>query len=192
MNKFLNNADLELFKFINSHRNAFWDEIMYQISTTNIWIPLYVYIIFILFKEFKKKGWICLAALITLIILSDKVSTFFKYFMKTLRPSHEIYLKSFIHLSKAGPGGLYGYVSSHASNFFSFTILLFMVLPKKYNWFKVVLLSCALLVAYSRIYNGVHYPFDVLRGMALGSFMGLVFGVILKYNKSINLPTIKD
>jgi membrane-associated phospholipid phosphatase len=38
----------------------------------------------------------------------------------------------------------------------------------------------------------VHYPFDVLRGMALGSFMGLVFGVILKYNKSINLPAIKN
>ena len=61
MNKLLNNTDLELFKFINSHHNAFWDEIMYQISTTNIWIPLYVYIIFILFKEFinSESGVVC-------------------------------------------------------------------------------------------------------------------------------------
>jgi len=192
MYKFFNNTDIKLFEFINSHHNTFWDEIMYQVSTTNIWIPLYVYIIFILFKEFNKKGWICLAVLVATLFISDRISTFFKYFMKTLRPSHEIYFKSFIHLSKAGPGGLYGYVSSHASNFFSFTILLFIILPKKYNGFKIVLLTSALLVAYSRIYNGVHYPLDVLRGILLGSFLGLVFGVILKYNKSINLSVNKD
>jgi len=117
-----------------------------------------------------------------MIILSDRISTIFKYVMKVLRPSHEFYLKSIVHLSKAGPGGLYGYVSSHASNFFSLTIFIFILLPYKYNWFKIVLFACALLVCYSRIYNGVHYPLDVIRGVLLGSVLGLLFALVLKYN----------
>ena len=40
----------------------------------------------------------------------------------------------------------------------------------------------AILVSYSRIYNGVHYPFDVVRGILLGSAIGLIFALILKIN----------
>lgn len=178
----MNTINLKLFFYINSHRNSFLDEIMYQLSSTEVWIPVYLFIIFILYKVYDKKSWIFILSAILMIIISDKVSTFFKYLMKTLRPSHEIYLKSMIHLSKAGPGGLYGYVSSHASNFFALAIFLLILFPSKYNWFKIGFIAAAILVSYSRIYNGVHYPFDVVRGILLGSSIGLIFGLILKNN----------
>ena len=182
MNDIINTTNLKLFFYINSHRNSFLDEIMYQLSSTVIWIPVYLFIIFILYKVYNKKSWIFILSAILMIIISDKVSTFFKYLMKTLRPSHEIYLKSMIHLSKAGPGGLYGYVSSHASNFFALAMFLLILFPSKYNWLKIGFLISAILVSYSRIYNGVHYPFDVVRGILLGSAIGLIFALILKIN----------
>ena len=182
MDNIINTTNLKILFYINSHHNSFLDEIMYQMSSTEIWIPLYLFIIFILYKVYDKKSWIFILSAILMIIISDKVSTFFKYLMKTLRPSHEIYLKSMIHLSKAGPGGLYGYVSSHASNFFALAIFLIVLLPNKYNWLKIGFLISAILVSYSRIYNGVHYPFDVVRGILLGSAIGLIFALILKIN----------
>lgn len=180
MDNIINKTNLELLFYINSHRNSFLDELMYLLSSTEIWIPVYLFIIFILYRVYKSKSWIFLLSAIIMIIISDKVSTFFKYFMKTLRPSHEIYLKSMIYISKAGPGGLYGYVSSHASNFFALAIFLIIILPNKYNWFKIGIGISAVLVSYSRIYNGVHYPFDVLRGILLGSVIGFIFALILK------------
>ena len=182
MDNIINTTNLKILFYINSHHNSFLDEIMYQMSSTEIWIPLYLFIIFILYKVYDKKSWIFILSAILMIIISDKVSTFFKYLIKTLRPSHEINLKSMIHLSNAGPGGLYGYVSSHASNFFALAIFLIVLLPNKYNWLKIGFLISAILVSYSRIYNGVHYPFDVVRGILLGSAIGLIFALILKIN----------
>lgn len=183
MDNIINTTNLKLFIFINSHHNQFWDEIMYIISGTAVWIPLDLYVLYTLYKEFKKKSWIYILAVLITLAISDKVSTYFKYLMKTLRPSHEDYLKPIIHLSKSGPGGLYGYVSSHASNFFSVTMFMCIVLPKKYNWLKVILIISAVFVSYSRIYNGVHYPLDVIRGILLGSSIGLLVALILKQNK---------
>ena len=101
MNKIINVADLKIFLYINSHHNVFWDEVMYLLSTTNIWIPLYIYILFIFYKIYKRKSWICIATAIIMISISDQVSNYFKYLTKALRPSHEMYLKNIIHLSKA-------------------------------------------------------------------------------------------
>jgi len=182
MNNSIDSTNLKLFFLINGHHNSFLDEIMYLLSSTEVWIPVYLFILFTLYKVYKNKSWIFIVSAISMIIISDKISTFFKYVMKTLRPSHEIYLKPIIHLSKAGPGGLYGYVSSHASNFFSLAIFLTVLLPYKYNWFKIVFFLSAILVAYSRIYNGVHYPFDVIRGILLGAAIGLLFAILLKNN----------
>jgi len=182
MNNSIDSTNLKLFFLINGHHNSFLDEIMYLLSSTEVWIPVYLFILFTLYKVYKNKSWIFIVSAISMIIISDKISTFFKYVIKTLRPSHEIYLKPIIHLSKAGPGGLYGYVSSHASNFFSLAIFLTVLLPYKYNWFKIVFFLSAILVAYSRIYNGVHYPFDVIRGILLGAAIGLLFAILLKNN----------
>jgi undecaprenyl-diphosphatase len=187
----VNSNDLRLFFLINGHHNTFLDKLMYLFSSTEVWIPVYLFILYTLYKEYRNKSWIFMLSAIMMVIISDKVSTFLKYLMKILRPSHEIYLKPMIHLSKAGPGGLYGYVSSHASNFFSLAIFLIVLLPKKYNGLKIGFLLSAILVAYSRIYNGVHYPLDVARGILLGTAIGLLFAIVLK-NNIVNKLEVKN
>jgi len=55
--------------------------------------------------------------------------------------------------------------SAHAANWFAMTMVLFLFYRRSL-WF---MLPLALTVSFSRVYNGVHYPSDVLAGMILGA-----------------------
>jgi undecaprenyl-diphosphatase len=67
-------------------------------------------------------------------------------------------------------GGLYGFVSSHASNSFNVAFLSLMFIKKR--WYTISIISWAAIIGYSRIYLGVHYPGDVICGALLGAFVG--------------------
>jgi undecaprenyl-diphosphatase len=149
---------------------------MYAASNKLFWFPFYILIVYVLFRSFGKQCWQPLLFIALLIIASDQISAhLIKNAVMRLRPSHEIALIPLIHLSKAGPGGLYGFISSHAANTTSLTVFLVLLLNKRLLPLKIILISWALLVSYSRIYNGVHYPSDVLVAIVIGSLLGLLF-----------------
>src|SRR5699024_6648666 len=138
-----------------------------------IWIPFYFLLLMIIVRLYKKRSWIVCIFIGALITISDQVSSgVLKPLVDRLRPSHNPDLLELIHLSKAGPGGMYSFVSGHATNCFALFIFLSLILNAKLKWSKYVLLIWALLVSYSRIYVGVHYPGDVLGGALLGSLIG--------------------
>ena len=61
----------------------------------------------------------------------------------------------------------YSFPSGHTCASFACTLVLYRILPKKYGVPAVLL---AALIAFSRLYVGVHYPTDVLGGLAVGIF----------------------
>jgi membrane-associated phospholipid phosphatase len=65
----------------------------------------------------------------------------------------------------ANKGGRDSMPSSHAANWFAATMILFLFYRRSL-WFMLLL---ALAVSFSRVYNGVHYPSDVLAGAILGA-----------------------
>ncbi|MCU4177332.1 phosphatase PAP2 family protein [Carboxylicivirga sp. N1Y90] len=172
--------DKELLLFLNSFFNHFWDHFFWLFTSKEIWVPLYVTIAYVIFKNHGLKGFVTMIFIGLLITLCDQISTnVFKEGFERLRPSHDEDLKYLVHLINGKRGGLYGFVSSHATNSFGlamFTSLLFR--NKTYTW---VIFIWASINAYSRIYMGVHFPGDILGGLLLGLILGrLVYELYLR------------
>lgn len=175
----LNSLDTQLFLYLNNKHCAFLDVIMYWMSDKLFWVPFYVILLILIVWYYKKKSIPILLSITALITLSDQISaSLIKDLVKRPRPSHELALQGLVHLSKAGPGGQYGFVSSHASNCFALFCFLSLILPKSFRNLKYILCFWAIIVSYSRIYNGVHYPGDVIGGALLGAFLAWLISLI--------------
>jgi undecaprenyl-diphosphatase len=179
----LQHLDQQLFLFLNSHNSPFWDTVMYTISGRVIWAPIYLAILFYLGFKYKRRFLIIVPFILIAVTLADQVSVqLFKNIFMRLRPCHEPSLAGMVHLVKGECGGLYGFVSSHASNSFNVALLSLMFIKKR--WYTISIITWALVIGYSRIYLGVHYPGDVICGSMVGAFIG--WGVYKLYELTDN------
>ena len=174
MLEFLHTIDKNLFLFLNSLHNDFFDGLMWWISAKYSWIPFYALIIGALIYKYRIKSLIIIVAVALLITASDQGSVhLFKNVFERLRPCHNPELQDLVHLVNDRCGGKFGFVSSHAANVFalaSFLIPLFRI-----RWVTIVLVSWAAIVSYSRVYLGVHYPGDIIGGAIFGWIVGYGF-----------------
>ncbi|MBI9037032.1 MAG: phosphatase PAP2 family protein [Bacteroidales bacterium] len=168
--------DNDVFLFLNGLHNSFFDFLMYWISNKYIWIPLYAFFLFLIIKKYKWKSLMVFGFIILLILLSDQISVFIKESVQRFRPTHQENISALVHTVKNYKGGDFGFLSSHASNSFALAIFLIVLFGKQIKYFTPLIIFWAALVAYSRIYLGVHYPGDVIAGALLGSILGLILG----------------
>ncbi|OFY64132.1 MAG: hypothetical protein A2V64_13025 [Bacteroidetes bacterium RBG_13_43_22] len=167
----LEQLDQQLFLFLNSLNSPFWDNIMYAISGKIIWFPLYLAILVWIGYKHKRKFPVILLFIIIAATLADQLSVqAFKNVFHRLRPCHEPALQGIVHLVNGECGGLYGFVSSHASNAFNVALMSIMFIRKR--WFTISIILWAAIIGYSRIYLGVHYPGDVICGSVVGALIG--------------------
>lgn len=147
---------------------------MALISSKLIWVPLYAFILVMLGIKYKRSLLLIIPIIILTVTASDQLSVHaFKEVFQRLRPCHEPELSGLVHTVNNKCGGLYGFVSSHASNSFAVAVLSLGLLRKK--WFTAVILFWAALVSYSRVYLGVHYPGDIIGGAMLGTLIAYAF-----------------
>jgi len=89
-----------------------------------------------------------------------------------------------MRLVRSWCGGQHGFFSGHSSNSMAIAIFSSLLLRDKYKYLPYILVIWSLLMGYSRIYVGAHYPLDVLCGFIFGGLSGFGFYKLDKYLQS--------
>jgi membrane-associated phospholipid phosphatase len=165
--------------------NAFFDTVIPFLRNQWFWAPVYLFLAIFIPAKFGKQGvlW-CLFFLISFIISDQMSSTLLKPFFHRLRPCHNPYLTSVIHLL-IPCGGMYGFPSTHAANHFSIGIFSAVTLSRYAKWVWPVAVFWAMLVSFAQVYVGVHFPLDVAFGAVIGTTAGIITGKF--FNRYITL-----
>lgn len=116
-------------------------------------------------KQYKHRGAFVFGFLSLSLGAADFVGGVLKKIV--LRPRPFIDLGDLIQRS---PAGGFSFPSNHSSNMFCMAVFLSFFFPR-HRWLFFVI---ALMIVYSRIYNGVHYPSDTLGGAFIGACFGFV------------------
>ena len=191
---YLIHIDQQWLLAINGWHSEWADILMWYISKSTTWLPLYALLVGLIVYRFGilspslcregRRGSSLLRVLIILagfavaVGVSDFVSSgIIKPWVCRLRPTHEPELAGLIHLVNGYTGGLYGFVSSHAANTMACALLFALLYKNKYA--TVGLMLWVALNCYSRMYLGVHYPADIIGGLAIGALMAtLTYGMV--------------
>ncbi len=163
--------DKATFLALHGDMGTFADSVFWVASGKLTWVPLYLIILWFMYRKWGWKTMLTAGVFIALaVIFADQICNVFKYTVKKFRPTHTPGLEDMVHIVNGYRGGLYGTFSAHAATCFS--IAIFTSKFFRNNVFTIFIYLWAAFVAYSRIYLGAHYPLDLIYGASTGLLVG--------------------
>lgn len=192
--------DTEILLAINSWHAPWADTLMWIVSAKTTWIPLYLLLIVLLARRYRRPAMTSVkwlqrvpagAVIILVIGLAVGVADFIasgilKELVARPRPTRVAELEGMLHLVNGYRSGQYGFVSSHAANTMVVALLFSLIWRNKIATVGLMLWVAA--NSYSRMYLGVHYPLDILGGLIVGSLVALVAYGFLRRTRLLELP----
>jgi undecaprenyl-diphosphatase len=162
--------DTELFIFLNGLGSEKYDGFWLIITKQTSWIPLFVFLLYLILKKLGTKQTLYLMLFVAvLIVVSDQTANVFKNGFQRLRPCSNPEINSFIRIVKSSE--TFSFFSGHATNSMGVATFLYLIFRKDYKYFWLIFLW-PLIFAYSRIYLGLHYPIDIICGYLCGAILG--------------------
>lgn len=175
-------ADISLFLFLNGLHNALFDHFFWWVTQALTWMPLYLLLFWLIIKTYGRRTLMIILFTCLCIAITDLIAFHaIKETVMRLRPGHNPDLEGQVHFVNGYKGGMYGFVSSHAANFFGIALFIGLLLKKRFRYMLLLLPIWAFLISYSRIYLGVHYPGDILCGALLGIITGIVMYYLYRF-----------
>ena len=172
--------DINLFLYLNNLGTPAWDTLWLIITDKLTFIPLYAVLLFLLYKKFGLKSLLVFVVVVALMItFTDQITNVFKRGFQRLRPCGEDSIASQVRFI-AVRCGRYGFFSGHSSNSMAAAVFAGLTLMPFYKKLIYLLVIWSFIVAYSRIYVGVHYPLDIICGLTFGALAGYLFYNIAK------------
>lgn len=172
--------DRQLLVLINNFCSPYADIFFWHTTQRYWWIALYIIMCICLVRRYGLRSLWLIVVLVAAAGLSDFISSgLIKHWVCRPRPTHEPALEGLLHIVNGYRGGQYGFVSSHAANTFSLA-LLFSLIWKDWR-VTLPLMVWTALNCYGRMYLGVHYPGDILGGLAVGALVAVAAYYLLLY-----------
>lgn len=185
--------DSKLFLFLNNLGTPKFDTFWISLSMIEANILMYLFLIFLLFYIQKTRPkflyiFYLFSVIALMITITDQGANIFKDSFQRLRPCYDESIKDSLRLVKENCGGKYGFFSAHASNSFSLAIFFGLLFKNRIRYIIIITMIYALLISYSRIYLGVHFPIDIIVGSSFGICVGIIMYsfVYLKFLKFFN------
>ena len=174
----LEKLDRILFLKINSLHTPLLDTFMWHMSESWHTYLAVIVVAYAFYKKFSAKRALEFVVGCAIVVACANMSSdAIKHGVQRYRPTHNLEIKSQVHIVNNYSGGKYGFFSAHAANAFGLITFMFFCV----NWirirYKLLLFVYPLIISYSRIYLGVHYPSDIV----IGLLDGILFGMLVYY-----------
>lgn len=161
--------------------SVFWDGFMWVATSTVIWIPAGLVLLYIIIKNDRpSKALFTVLMMAAVVVIAHVVaSEVCKPYFARFRPTHDPFIMYLVDIVNDYRGDIYGFISGHATNTFSLSMFSSLVIRRKS--FTVSMFAWAVLHTYTRIYLGLHYPGDILFGAIVGLIVGMAMYFLYRW-----------